>query len=59
MLKFKIYFLEILKKLNFKNDGVHLLYICRGVNQDQDVREDPELDNYSNSTFNVNIREKS
>ena len=29
MLKIKIYFLKILKKLNFKNYGVHLLYICQ------------------------------
>ena len=30
-LKLKIYFLELSKKLNFKNDGVHLLDICRSV----------------------------
>ena len=26
--QFKIYFLNYFQKMNFKNDGVHLLYIC-------------------------------
>ena len=44
MLKFKIYFLEILKKLNFKNDGVHLLYICPPGECQVNVKSQSELD---------------